>query len=213
MRLLRISDYARNRWKNDGGWTTEIAWAALADSTNGFLWRVSIAEIEANGPFSLFPGVERDLLLLAGTGIELDIDDAPAIRLDRRFQRIHFPGEAAVDCRLLAGPTHDFNVMTARGRATAEIHARPLIGTMLVFAETNCTWLIHVFAGQASARSSDQVLTAECGETLILDAPASERERIVLDGSGELVLVKFTTKCEAATQANPSKPAPPIGSA
>jgi environmental stress-induced protein Ves len=25
MQLLRPHDYARTRWKNDGGWTTEIA--------------------------------------------------------------------------------------------------------------------------------------------------------------------------------------------
>lgn len=192
MRLLRISDYSRTRWKNDGGWTTEIASVPLVDQASGFLWRVSIAEIEANGPFSLFPGIERDLLLLAGTGIELDIDDAPAMRLDQRFQRIHFSGEAVVQCRLLAGPTRDFNVMTVRGRATAEIHARPLIGTMLVFAESDCTWLIHVLAGQASARVSDQALAAACGETLIIDAATATRERIVIEGSGELVLVKFT---------------------
>lgn len=192
MRLLRISDYSRTRWKNNGGWTTEIASVPLVDQASGFLWRVSIAEIEANGPFSLFPGIERDLLLLAGTGIELDIDDAPAMRLDQRFQRIHFSGEAVVHCRLLAGPTRDFNVMTARGRATAEIHARPLVGTMLVFAESDCTWLIHVLAGQASARVSDQALAAACGETLIIDAATATRERIVIEGSGELVLVKFT---------------------
>ena len=192
MRLLRISDYSRTRWKNDGGWTTEIASVPLVDQASGFLWRASIAEIEANGPFSLFPGIERDLLLLAGTGIEIDIDDMPAMRLDRRFQRIHFNGEAAVHCRLLAGPTRDFNVMTTRGRATAEIHARPLLGTMLVFAESDCTWLIHVFAGQASARGSDQSLAAACGETVVIDAAGATRERIVIEGSGELVLVKFT---------------------
>ncbi|MBL0222218.1 MAG: hypothetical protein IPQ17_05635 [Xanthomonadales bacterium] len=40
-------------------------------------------------------------------------------------------------------------MMAARGRTTAERSAaRPLIGTMLVFAESSCTWLIHVFAGR-----------------------------------------------------------------
>ncbi len=192
MRLIRIRDYQRNRWNNDGGWTTEIARESLADSSDGFRWRVSIADIETDGPFSLFPGVDRKLLLLAGKGIELDIDHSPPTRLDQRFQRIQFDGEAAVQCRLLAGPTRDFNVMTARGHVSAELHARPLAGTMLVFVEPRCSWLIHVFAGQASARSDVQSVTAECGETLILDAPANTRERVVIEGGGELVLVKLT---------------------
>lgn len=192
MRLIRTSDYQRKRWNNDGGWTTEIASAPMAGSASGFCWRVSIADIETDGPFSFFPGVERDLLLLAGKGIELDIDDSPTARLDQRFQRIHFTGEADVQCRLLAGPTRDFNVMTARGQVAAEIHARPLTGTMLVFVEPKCCWLIHVFAGQALARNDNQSLTAECGETLILE-PAEQRERIVIEGCGELILVKFST--------------------
>ncbi|MEP6882581.1 MAG: HutD family protein, partial [Dokdonella sp.] len=65
IRLLHARDYQRNRWKNDGGWTTEIASEPLADAASGFRWRVSIAEIETDGPFSQFTGVERDLLLLS----------------------------------------------------------------------------------------------------------------------------------------------------
>jgi uncharacterized protein len=191
MRLLRQCDYRRTRWKNDGGWTTEIAHDPLPGSASGFRWRVSIADIESDGPFSSFPGIERDLLLLAGNGMELDINAAPPIRLVQRFQRVHFAGEDEVTCRLLAGPTRDFNVMANRDSVSAEVHARPLIGTMLVFAEPGASWLIHVFAGQAVARSGEQNLTIGTAETLIVDPSADSRERIVLEGGGELVLVRF----------------------
>ena len=73
--LLRASDYQRVRWKNDGGWTTEIARDPSA-AADDFRWRVSIADIESDGPFSNFHGIDHDLLLLAGNGIELDIDGA-----------------------------------------------------------------------------------------------------------------------------------------
>ena len=101
------SSHRRTRWKNDGGWTTEIARSGEDD----FRWRISIAEIESDGPFSSFPGIDRDLLLLEGNGIELDIDDAPPRRLVQRFERVQFAGEAKVDCRLVAGPTRDLNLM------------------------------------------------------------------------------------------------------
>ena len=201
IRLLQISDYRRTRWKNDGGWTTEIASAPMPAPASGFQWRVSIAEIERNGPFSLFPGIDRDLLLLTGKGIELDINDTPPQRLDRRFQHIRFAGEDQVDCRLLAGPTCDFNVMAARGRVSAEVHARPLNGTMLVFVEPDSWWLIHVFSGHASARGGDQTADAESGATLLLQAPAGTRERIVIEGGAELVLVKFTPCASACGSA------------
>lgn len=190
MQLLRPHDYARARWKNDGGWTTEIASAKDADSPSGFRWRASIAEIEKDGPFSSFPGIERDLLLLSGSGMELDINDAPAIRMERRFQHIHFAGEDRVMCRLLAGATRDFNVMTDRRSTLAEVHARPLIGTMMVFVEPAESWLIHLFGGSGSFRAGDQQLSAGGGDTVLLSAKA--RERVVIEGSGELILVKFT---------------------
>ena len=192
IRSLHPRDYQRNRWKNDGGWTTEIASEPMADATCGFRWRVSIAEIETSGPFSQFPDVDRDLLLLSGKGIELDIGDAPTQRLDQRFQRIHFAGEDAAQCRLLAGPTQDFNVMVARDLARAEVHARPLNGTMLVFVDSAETWLIHVFAGSASARSGDHAIEVDTGGTLVIKSTSTQRERVVIDGGGELILVKFT---------------------
>ncbi|HPN80269.1 HutD family protein [Dokdonella sp.] len=192
MRLLRARDYRRTRWKNDGGWTTEIASAQIPGSDTGFRWRVSIADIETDGPFSSFPAIERDLLLLAGNGIELDINEAAPLRLDQRFQRVHFAGEDQVHCRLLAGPTRDFNVMAHRDSVTAEVLARPLNGTMLVFVEPASTWLIYVFAGQARARGDHRVETAETGETLLIESSSDARERIVIEGGGELVLVKFS---------------------
>ena len=188
--LLRSTDYQRTRWKNDGGWTTEIARGAETGGDD-FRWRVSIAEIERDGPFSAFPGVERDLLLLEGNGIELDIDAAEPQRLIRRFEHVHFAGEANVDCRLLAGPTRDFNVMTRRAALRAEVIARPLVGAMVIIAEARVEWLVHVHGGQISARTAHERVEAASGETLLLDFGSSAAERVMLDGSGELILVKF----------------------
>ncbi len=197
IRLLQSRSYQRSRWKNDGGWTTEIASEPMPEGVAGFRWRVSIADIESDGPFSTFPGIDRDLLLLSGKGMDLSIDDADPVRLDRRFQAIHFSGEAAVACQLLAGPTRDFNVMVARDQVSAEIHARPLNGTMLVFVEAGTCWLIHVFAGSTTARADDQIIPAEVGETLLIESDSAQRERVVIEGGGELILVKFSRSVSA----------------
>jgi len=191
--LLRASDYQRVRWKNDGGWTTEIA-RDPADTADDFRWRVSIAEIERDGPFSTFPGVDRDLLLLEGNGIELDIDEAPPLRLSQRFERAHFAGEAEVQCRLPAGSTRDFNVMTRRDAVRAEVVARPLVGSMVIFPETGVEWLVHVFAGHANARSDGNEFALTTAASLHVDfREPSARSRVVIDGGGELLLVKLVT--------------------
>jgi environmental stress-induced protein Ves len=190
LQLLESATQRRMRWKNDGGWTTEIARDPPAAEEN-FRWRISIAEIERDGAFSTFAGVERDLLLLEGNGIELDIDDAAPLRLDRRFERAHFSGEAQVHCRLLAGATRDFNVMTRRDAVRAEVVARPLVGSMVILPEAGVEWLIHAFAGNANVRSATQTLTLETGNSLQLDFRSADNARVVLEGSGELVFVKL----------------------
>ncbi|MGN6520062.1 MAG: HutD/Ves family protein [Dokdonella sp.] len=186
LQAIPASSHQRTRWKNDGGWTTEIA----RSGGDEFRWRISIAEIESDGPFSSFPGVERDLLLLEGNGIELDIGDAPTRRLVQRFERVHFDGEAVVDCRLVAGPTRDFNVMARRDAVRAEVIARPLVGSMVIFPERGVEWFVHVFAGHATARSEGNTLDLEAGASLLADFREGG-QRLVLEGGGELVLVKF----------------------
>ena len=189
LKLLHAHDYKRVRWKNDGGWTTEIA-REPADSASGFLWRVSIADIESDGPFSSFPGVARELMLLAGSGIELDIDDTPPLRLSERFQRVRFDGESRVECRLLSGPTRDFNVMTQRDAARAEVMGRPLVGSMVLFPEAGVVWLAHLVSGTAEARTDGDAAKIEIGDTLRIDFASRDDGRVVIEGGGEIVLVK-----------------------
>ena len=94
-------------------------------------------------------------------------------------------------CRLLDGPVRDFNVMTRRDAVSAEVVARPLVGSMVIFPAAQTTWLVHVFAGEARARAGGCEIVAANGETLLIDDDPEARERIVLDGAGELVLVKL----------------------
>lgn len=181
------SAWRRTRWKNDGGWTTEIARSGGDD----FRWRISIAEIESDGPFSPFDGVERDLLLLEGNGIELDIDDAPPRVLTQRFGHVRFAGESKVFCRLIAGPTRDFNVMARRDAVRAEVVARPLVGSMVLFAETDVVWIAHAFSGHAAVRANDASVELATGDTLRIDFESRDDGRVVIDGGGEIVLVRL----------------------
>ena len=101
-------------WRNGGGSTREVAIEPPDGSlAQGFTWRVSIAGVAADGPFSHLPGVDRTLWLLRGAGMALDVDGEP-IRLERPLQRLDFAGERAVSARLLGGPTEDLNVMVTR---------------------------------------------------------------------------------------------------
>ena len=101
------------RWKNDGGWTRELlAWPHPAE----WAFRVSIADIEASGPFSAFPGVERWFAVLSGGGVRLYEYE---VRVGDEL--LHFDGALGPDCTLLSGPTRDFNLMHRRDKGRVQV--------------------------------------------------------------------------------------------
>lgn len=110
MRHLTPSDYTRQPWRNGKGVTVELA---RADRDGALLWRLSMATVAEDGPFSIFPGVERNLTVLTGPGFRLAGD---GIALDcRPLRPVAFPGDIAVTATVAGGlPSTDFNVMTAR---------------------------------------------------------------------------------------------------
>lgn len=81
MKILRAGDYKRMPWKNGGGQTTEIAVFPPHASVEDFGWRISMATVGEDGPFSVFPGVDRTLSILSGEGIELTIAERPSVVL------------------------------------------------------------------------------------------------------------------------------------
>jgi environmental stress-induced protein Ves len=190
MRVLRRANYRRMPWKNGGGWTTQLA-AFPESGTNAvapFDWRVSIAEIESDGAFSAFPGYDRHIALLEGIGMELRFENAETQRLDQRLRFVPFAGEAPVYGKLVSGPVRDFNVMTRRDSCRAEILHRPLVGPMVFFPDA--TWFVYLAGGTASVKGPGASAIIETGEAIVM-LPDATGERAVLDGGGEVVLVRF----------------------
>jgi environmental stress-induced protein Ves len=113
--IISADQVQPQRWKNDGGWTRELlAWPHPAD----WALRVSVADIEASGPFSAFPGVDRWFAVLQGEGVclyeyEMRVGD----------ELLHFDGALGPDCTLLKGPTRDFNLMHRRDKGRVQVQA------------------------------------------------------------------------------------------
>lgn len=189
-RLLRHADYRRMRWKNGGGWTTELA-ASPEPHDGAFDWRISIAEIESDGAFSTFPDCDRYIALLEGAGMRLSFDQAEPADLRERLRFVAFAGEWTTHGQLVAGPVRDFNVIVRRATTHADVWHRPLVGPMVFLAEAGVSWFVHVAAGSASIKNRGDGSALEAGDSLLLE-PAEGGENIVLTGGGELVLVKLT---------------------
>lgn len=113
---FRLADVPAVPWKNGGGTTREIAcWPPQSDM-NTFDWRISVARIDRNGPFSSFEGIDRVITLIDGAGVRLHGVNHV---LDRRLAPYAFDGGAAVEGELIDGACEDLNIMSRR----AHIHA------------------------------------------------------------------------------------------
>ena len=106
-RAIPVSSATPQPWRNGGGRTRELhAWPADRD------WRVrvSVADVDCDGPFSAYPGVTRWFVVVEGAGVELAFDDARR-RIVRGDPPSCFDGGKPPHCRLLDGPTRDLNLM------------------------------------------------------------------------------------------------------
>ena len=89
-----------------------LAWPNAEDWT----LRLSVADIEEDGPFSAFPGVQRWIVALTGVGMELG--DPFNFRIEPGMPPYRFEGEYAPMCTLIDGPTRDLNLMIDESRAS-----------------------------------------------------------------------------------------------
>lgn len=123
MKLVSYQDLTPTPWKNGGGVTRELACYPEGAGFDAFLWRVSIAEINLSGPFSHFPGIDRNITLLSGAGMQLLFDDEKTHPLTTPLTPYQFAGEAAVKAQLISegASGQDFNLMLRRGAVCGEV--------------------------------------------------------------------------------------------
>ena len=112
-RTIPLNTIAPQPWKNDGGQTRELLRWPQASNVPWQL-RISIADIETDGSFSTFAGVDRWFVVLDGAGVDLEFAGKPVRQLSTTAP-LRFDGGAPPDCKLIDGPTRDLNLMVQHG--------------------------------------------------------------------------------------------------
>ncbi|HSD70868.1 MAG TPA: HutD family protein [Woeseiaceae bacterium] len=112
--------YQEVPWRNGRGKTLLLLSEPLPGSGD-FAWRLSIAGVDSDGPFSRFDDCDRTLVLLEGRGMTLTHGDGRADVLHERFALARFPGDVGTVATLHDGPIRDFNVMCQRHHCTAAV--------------------------------------------------------------------------------------------
>ncbi|WP_425604059.1 HutD/Ves family protein [Luteimonas kalidii] len=192
--MIPAQEYRRSRWRNGGGWTREIHAEGDADWT----WRLSIAELEGRALFSRFPGVERELVLLDGEGLQLEFDDGRVHTLAPPYQRLRFAGERGLHGAPSGGRAQCFNLMWRRDVVDAALWHRPLAGAMVVFVDPGATWALHLVAGRVRFEG-DLLPEMATGDTALLRHRGG-RTRYAFDGGGEALLVRIDPRSDTAVR-------------
>jgi environmental stress-induced protein Ves len=167
--VISPRDHRQVPWRNGRGSTADIAWAGWPQASGEqAAWRLSLADIAEDAPFSDFAGFDRVILLAEGAGFVLEGGGREAVTLAPPPIPIAFPGEWAPACRLLGGPVRALNVITARGRARAEVavaRLSPAEARRLAGADPA---LCYVLDGAVSLEAAGQARALARGETAVV---------------------------------------------
>lgn len=161
MTVVRAGDVAPQPWPNGGGTTRELLRAADRS------WRISLAEIVSDGPFSVFAGQHRLLTVVDGPVLSLDVDgETHVVEPQRPFA---FPGDAEVVASVPEGPVRALNVIADPG-VTAHVTVLELgRSSTLPLADDQAAYVLKgavqgslvVGPGEVAGRCTVAVVTLE----------------------------------------------------
>ncbi len=155
VRVLRAAERTAAPWSNGGGVTREIAAHPDGAGWDTFDWRISLADVTRDGSYSPLPGIRRILTVADGAGLRLTVDGTAHPPLPRHTP-FAFPGAAATDSRLVAGPVVNLNVMTREGRAGADV--RIVRGTCDLAATPGRTMVVALPDGTGDGPGGTEAL-------------------------------------------------------
>jgi environmental stress-induced protein Ves len=186
-RYFPQSEFVPMPWKNGGGSTREIV--RVPENTEHWQWRLSIADITADGPFSAFPGCTRSLTLLEGAGMALQFTDRTC-DLRPPYASCRFAGEETPECTLHDGATVDFNAIWRRDAVTIQVERRAMHGSLWCLPEPGVSWFVLLLSGTLALKDQKHAPQISVGDGLWLQ-PEANAPRLMLEGFGEALWLKI----------------------
>jgi len=186
MQVLRAAAHKRMPWKNGGGETIEIAVFPENSALGDFDWRVSMATVATDGPFSIFDGIDRTLSILSGDGMSLAIDGAEPVLLTKASAPLAFPADIPVTATLTGGTITDLNVMTRRGRFQHSVERLAVDGVLVETVKAG-TVLLFLRDGAITCTYDSAQIALDHDDALLLQLGSPSA--LKLQGSGTVYMV------------------------
>jgi|GEM_PF-2988474 len=182
--LFRPADYRIQRWKNGLGSTSQlyIQDPSAEFPIDPYLFRISSARVNSSGPFSLFPGYDRSLVLVEGKSLQLDEISTygrEPLKTLLPMEEFSFEGERSIYAQADGQDLIDYNVFTKRGAVASqsEIIHESFSRTFRIFKKGErlsifVTCLSDKMTLQASSIGLNQEL--EAWHSMLIEIEASE---------------------------------------
>ena len=195
MRLLPAVGHRRMPWKNGGGETVEIAISPADAGLDGFDWRLSMATVAIDGPFSVFPGIDRSLAVIRGAGMELSVAGVGSCSLDPAAEPFAFPADQPTTTRLIDGPITDLNLMTRRAGFVHEMERMRVAGPVDLAVVSEVVLLLCV-SGQVGVQIRGETVDLAPLDALLIDRRGLA-EAGGVDGEGLLMVCRIRERMPA----------------
>ena len=142
-------------------------------SGDPFQWRVSVAHIDASGPFSDFPAYDRKMVLLKGGGIELRFGDGSRRVLRAVGELVEFDGGLATFGELLEGPCVDLNLMIGK-KHSAMVRVERLTEARIGASRDQIVLVFPIDAGVSLLIDDAQTVALKAWDLAVLSGGAAQ---------------------------------------
>ena len=144
-------------WANGRGTSYEIA--SDRNESGEWAWRLAMAPVNEDGPFSRIECVNRSLAVVEGAGMQLSVDRKKLQCLP--MQVVRFRGDAITEATLLDGPILDINLMVRRKEAEGE---------MAIVSDTGMlrgASMVVAVGGSAQVKCGDSIIDLERHDSML----------------------------------------------
>jgi environmental stress-induced protein Ves len=185
IRNIKYSLCLESPWKNGLGTTKQIVISPPESSIqqNNFDWRLSLAQIDGENQFSLFPDYDRLLIVWDGPGLILN--DLTLLPHSPHF----FSGDLLVHCRLLMTKVLDLGLIFKRNHYIAELEVLKISPRKVSTPQrVSLNSSLHFFFLASGNQASCGEFQLDRGDILIVE----DEDNVIISTSEELLLYKIS---------------------
>jgi environmental stress-induced protein Ves len=176
-------------WKSGKGETIEMAINAGGTLAN-FDWRLSMASVVEDGIFSNFASYTRNLILIAGDGINLQHNDNKIDKLSNILEFATFDGGNKTVGNLHSNEITDFNIITNTTKYDTSVVTQTQMNNYLIKPADLC-FIYSLYLPAQLSQTDDQVIMDIPAQHLVKITPPTDN---MVKLSGDNLIVVYLNK-------------------